>query len=92
MTVKYMSNVKLPKHIDCPSCRKKALLVSKLAEQTKYIHFDLLSYDCSCGESFTTTESDTASLKNYQSARNSYNRRELRKEKIIKCLDNLIKK
>lgn len=93
MTVKYMSNVKLPKVLVCARCTKAAVLVKKLATITNtQVQFDLLSYDCSCGESFTTTESDTISLKNYTSSRRINNRRELRKERIAKCLDNPIKK
>ncbi len=98
MTVKYMSNVKLtdivlPKVLVCASCTKAAVLVKKLATITNsQVQFDLLSYDCSCGESFTTTESDTISLKNYTTSRRIHNRKELRKEKIIKCTDNQIEK
>jgi len=80
----------LPKIMSCPSCEKKAVLVDKECTAGKNgIVFDLLSYDCICGESFTTTETDTISLNRFTKANRIHNGRELRKTKISRCIKSL---
>lgn len=87
---------KLPNDIICGYCSNYATLVENnrtMSISGITINVDVLSYDCSaCGESFTTTESDTISLYRYQNRLRINNRRRYRILKIKKCLDNLTQK
>jgi len=84
----------LPKDIDCPFCNK----ISVLSEENRSfvnnhisgngnlypIHINALIYRCDCGESFTTTESDTITLKRIDSKLNSI-KRTIKIKKILLC-------
>ncbi len=82
--VKCMLKDNLPKTIDCPSCDKISFLVEENRVFVKNhisvngnlypIHINALIYRCECGESFTTTESDTITLKRVDSKFNSIKR------------------
>jgi transcriptional regulator NrdR family protein len=58
----------IPKYIDCPSCMDKAAIADVETDiysrrLNRNVRVRVLSYECKrCGESFTTTESDTVSM------------------------------
>lgn len=65
-----IGNIGLKKEITCPHCNKKAILVEKpirIFNGSEYIEVQGLSYLCLCGSVFTTTESDTETMKRYYS-------------------------
>lgn len=69
--------------IDCPICGCIAEIqscnMSGFSNNPKLsFYYKTLYYECDCGESFTTNESDTISLDNHLRAKNI----ELRKYKI----------
>ena len=72
--------------IRCPHCGQEAKLECNLHPHPNGAKSEYLSYRCdSCKNGFTTTESDTISLKRYHSKKRSV----YRKDKIKRLYENL---
>jgi len=70
----------LPKYHDCSFCGSgTAILIERKCTAGKSVTFDLLTYQCTCGESFTTTETDTISIRRFTIASRIQGRRDKRK-------------
>lgn len=72
----HIGNIGLKKEITCPHCNKTAILVEKpirIFNGSEYIEVQGLSYLCLCGSVFTTTESDTETMKRYYSSNSGKN-------------------
>ena len=85
-----MSN-ELITNINCAFCNRLAKLCENHTRTfansiQEFVSYSYLSYDCECGESWTTNESDTISVSRYRLKIRSSKR----KKSINKCIKHPI--